>query len=1649
LATWNVCGRVATRDGKLVPKAPFVEQLMALEKLDLLVLTETHTADFGLSRGRAVLGSTSLPDARAGIAIVAHSNGGWACNKQVTLIEGFALLLHLSHKVSRESFWILGVYADNAKGTNSLLDFYVELRTRLSAFVASLPGGAWSGCVAAGDWNFVEHPDDRSPVSPPNPRMAALLEVFSDVSALCSFRDAAGRGPCPRGWTYSKNTARHKVFSRLDRVYIPHDGWAAEPPYVLSTTWSDHRVVITDIIVTNPAVQVAVPAPRLPDLDGLGKSKTFWPGILVAWRDMTRDGRVTLEKWSDFKDTVLRVGLAERTSFRRKTAKFWRSAVRKEELAPDEIWDAVKGLAVRERPPKVREPTRWKTAVPGYDVPPAPRKCFVPSPSSPWQVPVLGRHPEEQATRIASSDAQPGARTVADMLDDKASALRRNALRKMRRIAEKHTSEWYNLSLNKEADERGSRASVSVAGLRRPMEDLAWSDLRHMAGVSRDYFRELHSPEPLTPDRSLAQSALLREVGDTYGRLPGPVGFEVGSFTDEEVRALQDKMPNTAPGPDGIPYEFWRRLRALLQSLEDDPDPPPAFWRVFRDMANDVRTRGSSRCGFKNANVSLFYKKGDPTLVSNYRPISSMNTDCKMYTNLVNARLAPWAMSKIHEDQIGFVPGRLMSNHTRLAQAVAHMCDSTGTEGYLVSLDQAKAYDRVDQDWLLRVLKAMGLPRCLVGMIQDVLPNCRSRVRINSGYSDWFKLRRGVRQGDPLSCLLFNFSIEPLAMRLRRVVQGISVQGLRPAKVMLYADDINLFLSALDDVQLLSSCLVDTSFAIGSRFNLEKTDVKPLGPADFIQACFDGQTMGGALLPGAYVLPPGDPLRVLGVWVAAPDLAAPRWAQIARHNTRLMGQWRAIGASVRNRALLAKALLQSRCYHLLDGNGVPPSALRKMSQQIQNFVRGPFSTMPFDTLAAPLKEGGLNCPSLLHRKEAYDLRFLSHLVSGSQRVLWKEWTWAGLRRASSTNKSAEITGLNPFLQRAYTRPSVLEPRLRQAFMTAKKYGLDLRCQAPPLNVRRVMPAFYHPATLLGASQRGGRCLLVHESPLVGELVDVRDRDAACGLCSTARGAVRRGLFRTNWTPRPMVRTYSRSARIWPRMDGPLGCVRIFTKPYSLLARRTDAVRTARGLGRSNVLAYDNSFRTAPLAQKPVCGGVFHIWTDGSAVNNGKENCSAGAGWVSDLELYDCVSLTGIPLTNNIAEVAAIALCLSAWRGYDVVVHTDSTYVLGLMRGNLLAMERDGWGDFPRVGQSASSLPLFKHVLFLLRSHAGSVEFIKAKAHADDTWNNRADSLANEGRVSGRPYDLWALGTPDGWVDHQPVLAHQPLSYLTDLVVRASVMPPLSSWKSSPFCDRWVVSMARIFEIYLDVDTYAPAIWAINVPVGFRETLWREINGAQAIGHRYRGKHDLLRTCPCGMELSLDHILLGCIRYNLSALEQVMHDRLKEVSPSLYHKSLHPDSWKPFPWYPLLALKRVEQDSVKPSKAMLKPNKAFSDSRRAREWVIGSFFWAVWKWRMKEANESGFRFLPDKQIDTLRALLRSDDDTAAAVPGVSDVPRPVVQAGDLSKLPLPISRLMREGGGTNVGSRSARGMVGLTERGASILRALTGPDVVRD
>src|ERR1700679_676620 len=89
-----------------------------------------------------------------------------------------------------------------------------------------------------------------------------------------------------------------------------------------------------------------------------------------------------------------------------------------------------------------------------------------------------------------------------------------------------------------------------------------------------------------------------------------------------------------------------------------------------------------------------------------------------------------------------------------------------------------------------------------------------------------------------------------------------------------------------------------------------------------------------------------------------------------------------------------------------------------------------------------------------------------------------------------------------------------------------------------------------------------------------------------------------------------------------------------------------------------------------------------IWTDGSATDNGLETCVASSAWTTDLFIEDCMCLRGLPITNNIAEVSAIIIDICTWCGHNTHIYTDSTFVLSLMDGSLLAMECDSWPGLP-------------------------------------------------------------------------------------------------------------------------------------------------------------------------------------------------------------------------------------------------------------------------------------------------------------------------------------------------------------------------------
>ena len=150
----------------------------------------------------------------------------------------------------------------------------------------------------------------------------------------------------------------------------------------------------------------------------------------------------------------------------------------------------------------------------------------------------------------------------------------------------------------------------------------------------------------------------------------------------------------------------------------------------------------------------MLYKKGDRCDPRNYRSITLLNTDYKIFTRVLANRMKTVVHEFVSECQKGFVPDVFIAEATALLKLVEAYTneDDTDRKGILLFLDMEKAFDRVSYEFTLAGLKAFGFGKRFRGWIKMMYdPNNapRRRMYINGYYSDEFHIRSGVAQGCP------------------------------------------------------------------------------------------------------------------------------------------------------------------------------------------------------------------------------------------------------------------------------------------------------------------------------------------------------------------------------------------------------------------------------------------------------------------------------------------------------------------------------------------------------------------------------------------------------------------------------------------------------------------------------------------------------------------------------------------------------------------------------------------------------------------------------------------------------------------------------------------------------------------------------------
>ena len=211
------------------------------------------------------------------------------------------------------------------------------------------------------------------------------------------------------------------------------------------------------------------------------------------------------------------------------------------------------------------------------------------------------------------------------------------------------------------------------------------------------------------------------------------------------------------------------------------------------------------------------------------RPITLLNTDYKLLTKILTARLKSILPTVLGPEQSCGVEGKsIFHNLSAVRQAIHHFEGHPRDQAALIALDLHRAFDSISHSYLFECLSSVGFPPKLIHVIKRLYETATSQVTVNGFCTPKFSLQRGVRQGCPLSMLVFTLVMETLIRGINQKVSGLTQT---PSQLIsrAWADDIFIFLSKPEEFQGLMKVLGEFQEVSAMGINNNKSFYLPLG----------------------------------------------------------------------------------------------------------------------------------------------------------------------------------------------------------------------------------------------------------------------------------------------------------------------------------------------------------------------------------------------------------------------------------------------------------------------------------------------------------------------------------------------------------------------------------------------------------------------------------------------------------------------------------------------------------------------------------------------------------------------------------------------------------------------------------------------------
>ena len=1484
IGTLNINGlHTTTENGLSFEKWAEVNATMKKEKIAVLATQETHLDEHNTQAIHRAFGKRLLivnsqieenPRTSAGVAFVLNKDLVETENvKRYDLIKGRAIAIKLTWKNNEETM-LVNVYAPNRK--NEHQKFWEEVLAELVRNNIPKPD------FVLGDFNVTEDTIDRVPPKLDNEGATSALREFRlETGTQDQWRHAY---PKMREYTYRGIANGKPVKSRLDRIYIAKNkinftfDWTIGP----STVPTDHWIVTVKYAPKH--------APHI------GKGRWTFPLRMIKDKEAI--------KWIENKGRTLQENV-ERLQLNPES--------RSPEDNPQLLWwkfkvDIAKWVNYEAKTKHYKTLTKIANLKKDRES-------------------ILERPDLEEDTELQWHEA---------ILADKIEYLERvistnNRERVKAKITlhgEKLGGTWSNLSKSKKPRD-------IILRLQIPNTTPARYEVRSdkMAELTKIYHEALQNVDldnNATIDLDERMEEILKEIPDSQ-KFENPEDSSLNNeVTEDDIEeALRLAKNGSATGQDGCPYELWKKLKKRNEEANKRGRRGFDIVGTLTSVFRDIQTHGiEPNTYFADGWMCPLYKKKDVTRIENYRPITLLNTDYKLFTKTLSLQLLNSVKQIIHKDQAGFIPGRSIFDHIRLSRIMTTYAEVAERNGAIVALDQEKAYDKLTHRYLWKTLEAFNLPRLFIKTVKDLYSDAYTSVAINGEFSSAFKVTRGVRQGDPLSCFLFDIGIEPLACLIRNAsnIRGFSIPGKKEKlAINLFADDTVLYLNEEDRYDEVLNLLDKWCLASGAKFNKEKTEIIPIGSKTHREKITRTRKLNQEDNPihdDIHIAQDGEAIRSLGAWIGNHTQETRPWEPIIDLVRKDLDRWKAVHPTLDGKRLIAQAIVGGRTQFLTKAQGMPTSIREALTKEIRRFIWEDENHTPrlsLTHLEAPQELGGIKLLNLKNRNEAIELVWLKEYLNLSN----TRPTWAFVTDIlvnETTPKSLnEKTRQNAFLQKwniptAGRRAKKLGIDSVRMIKSAKKYNTAFA----PINIserlREQLPAWQHLGVEKTIPQnKQAKCLMKnHESAKVKDMMKISER---------LQGMYRGGTHKPDYT----CTCSDCDADKKEGCENPQRCALEAKKRLDKITAKLnparppnldDLTRSRRRRERSPLRPQEDEsdedddnpaitfnpsvtektqlsdcFRTfvdltkvtnEPATRQPPPGGValtdesITVYTDGSSINNGKSNAKCGSGvWFEEGSEHNmALKVPGSEQSNQIGEIAAVVATLEKVPNFvPLTVKTDSKYVIEGLTKHLRNWENQGW-----IG--IKNRKWFKRAAYLLRCRTAITKFKWVKGHNGELGNEMSDKLAKEG-ANKEVEDEILTDVPKKFD-----LQGAKLSAITQAIAYKGILEtrPAPQRKTTK---RNLEKIRNDLSNQIGTQETNEAIWAhirkSPIQTKIQQFFFKTIHDTQKIGRYWLNIPDFESRCFCHFcdaDETMDHIIVNCEH----PTQRIIWKRAKELWP---------------------------------------------------------------------------------------------------------------------------------------------------------------------